>query len=475
MPGFDYDIIVIGAGAAGISAAKTAAGLGRKTAIVEKNRLGGECTWSGCIPSKAFIHFAGQYYKADAADRGKAGEEAMSFVRKIIERVYSDEKPGNLEKDGIAVIMGEASFTGRNSIIVNNKGLSAGKFIVASGSRPLIPPINGIEKVKYFTNENIFEIKSLPDSLIILGGGAVGIELAQAFSRLGTRVTVVEAFDRILMREDREMSDIISKRIVSEGIELLTGSKAVRAENSERNIGVKLTIESQPGETRMIKASALLVAAGRVPVTDGLGLDEAGIRFSKDGIMVNHFLQTNIPGIYACGDIVGPYFFSHVAGYQGITAGINASIPFKRRMNLKDILWTTYSDPELAHLGLTEEEAHQKYKKGFRIYRVPYSNLDRAKTEGSEEGLAKYIVDRSGRIIGAHIAGKIAGELIHEAQVVRFFRKPLKNLQFVMHAYPSYSDIIRQAARDAYIDGILRNPLVRLARRITGKGRGNSQ
>jgi pyruvate/2-oxoglutarate dehydrogenase complex dihydrolipoamide dehydrogenase (E3) component len=459
MKGFDYDVIVIGAGSAGISAVKTAAGLGKKTAIIEKKRLGGECTWSGCIPSKSFIHASGLPHD-DPVYR-----DPLGFVRKTIEKVYSEENPGSFEKSGIEVLTGKAVFTGKRSITVNGREVRARKFILASGSKPLIPAIDGIDRVKYFTNEDIFEIETLPESLVILGGGPIGIELAQAFKRLGTRVTVVEMADRILFREDRELSDIVANRLVSEGVELVLGARAVRVEEGN---GISLTLEGH----KVIMAAALLAAAGRVPELDGYGLDSAGIKYSKRGVIVNPFLQTSNHDIFACGDIVGPYYFSHVAGYQGVTAGLNASLPFMRRQDLGSVLWTTYSDPELARLGLTEEEARQKYKKGLRVYRVPYSRLDRAKTEGCTEGLAKYILDRRGRLVGAHIAGKIAGELIHEAQVIRYFKIPLPVLQSVMHAYPSYSDIIRQAAKDAYIDGIINNPVVKLARKIMSKIKG---
>ena len=404
-------------------------------------------------PSKSFIHASGLSHD-DPVYR-----DPLGFVRKTIESVYSEENPGSFEKSGIRVITGKAVFTGRHGITVNGKEARARKIILAAGSKPLIPAIDGIDGVKYFTNEDIFEIETLPESLIILGGGPIGIELAQAFNRLGTKVTVVEMTDRILIREDRELSDIVANRIVSEGVELVLGARAVRVE--EEN-GVSLTVDPH----KVIKAAALLAAAGRVPDLDGYGLEAAGIKYSKRGVIVNAFLQTSNPDIFACGDIVGPYYFSHVAGYQGVTAGLNASLPFKRRQDLRSVLWTTYSDPELARLGLTEEEARQKYKTGLRIYRIPYTRLDRAKTDGCTEGLAKYILDRRGRIVGAHIAGKIAGELIHEAQVVRYFKIPLPKLQSVMHAYPSYSDIIRQAARDAYIDGIINNPAVKLARKI---------
>ncbi len=475
MPKFDFDVIVIGAGAAGISAVKTAKGLGKKTAIVEKNRLGGECTWSGCVPSKAFIHAAERYHEASAyfGNSFSPGEIPMRFVRETIERVYLEENPESFEKAGIKVIMGKALFTGRNSITVNGKSISSGKFIVAAGSSPLIPGIEGIDKIKYYTNESIFDIKKVPDSLIILGGGPIGIELAQAFNRLGTRVTVVEATPGILIREDRELVDIVLKRLFSEGVSIVTGSRAIRAERFDEAGGVTLTIKKESGDVSDLKAEALLVAAGRVPEVEGFNLSAAGVRYSKKGIGVNAFLQTNVKNIFACGDVVGPYNFSHVAGYQGVTAGINASIPFMRKQDLSQVLWTTYTDPELSHLGLTEEEARAKYKKGVKVYRMPYSRLDRAKTEGNEDGLAKYILDRNGRLIGAHIAGKIAGELIHEAQLVRFFRKPFASLQSVMHAYPSYSDIIRQAARDAYVDSLLNNPLVKLAGKIAGRGRRN--
>ncbi len=484
----DFDVIVIGGGAAGISAVKTAHGFGKKTAIVENKKLGGECTWNGCVPSKALIHAADKAFsiKSEAIMAGRnvsefisaegltkggmASEEkvkkALKYVEKVIQNVYSEENPESFEKAGITVIKGKAVFIDSRTISVDGKKLRAARFIIAAGSSPFIPPVEGIDKVPYYTNESIFEMTEIPSSMIVLGGGPIGIELAQAFGRLGVKITVVEMLERILFREDPELTGLLESRLRSEGITLLTGTKALKFEPGDD--GVSLIIENKQKEKQMISGRAVLVAVGRRPNIEGLNPDNARIKFTKQGILVNAYLQTSQPNIYACGDIVGPYYFSHVAGYQGITAGINVSIPFRRKADYSQVLWTTYSDPELARAGLTEAEAKEKFGKSVRVYRVPYSKLDRAKTESREEGLAKYILNKKGRLIGAHIFGHLAGELIHEAQLARVLKFNFTRLQSVMHAYPSYSDIIRQASRDAYLYRIRSNPVVKLAVRLAG-------
>jgi pyruvate/2-oxoglutarate dehydrogenase complex dihydrolipoamide dehydrogenase (E3) component len=333
----------------------------------------------------------------------------------------------------------------------------------------MVPPIKGIDRISFYTNETIFEIKKLPESIIILGGGPAGIELAQAFNRLGARVTVVEMASRILNREDPELVAILASRLIAEGVLLLTGAKAVMVEGDSG--GVRVAFERNGDSIEKIEAQALLVAVGRIPSLKSLDPAGAGVAYTPRGITVNSYLRTNVPNIYACGDIVGPYYFSHVAGYQGIIAGINASLPFGRKQDLGQVLWTIYTDPECAHMGLTEDEARVKFKNRVRVYRVPYSRIDRARIESRDEGLAKYILDGRGMLLGAHIAGYMAGELIHEAQLARQAGIAFSRLQQIMHAYPSYSDIIRQAARDAYIDDIISNPFVILAGKLTGRGK----
>ena len=458
----DFDVIVIGGGAAGISAVKTVRGFGKKTAIVENKKLGGECTWNGCIPSKALIHAAAESFSASSgAGSGEKVKNALKYVGNVIQKVYAEENPEVFEKAGISVIAGKAVFIDSHTISVDGKKLGAAMFIIAAGSSPFIPPIEGIDKIPYYTNENIFKMEEIPSSMIVLGGGPIGIELAQAFGRLGVKITVVEMLERILFREIPELTGILESRLRSEGISLMTGMKALKFESGNGNIS--LIIENLQKEKETISAQAVLAAVGRRPSIEGLNLENAHVKYTRQGIHVNAYLQTSQSNIYACGDIVGPYYFSHVAGYQGITAGINVSIPFRRKADYSQVLWTTYSNPELARAGLTEAEAKEKFGKSIRVYRLPYSKLDRAKTESREEGLAKFITGKKGRLIGAHILGYLAGELIHEAQLARVLKINFTRLQSVMHAYPSYSDIIRQASRDAYIDGIFSNPVVRLA------------
>jgi pyruvate/2-oxoglutarate dehydrogenase complex dihydrolipoamide dehydrogenase (E3) component len=297
--------------------------------------------------------------------------------------------------------------------------------------------------------------------MIILGGGPIGVEMATAFNRLGTAVTLVEMAPSILFREDQELAGILAGRLVQEGVSLITGAKVIEA--SVQGGGVALTIQAKGAGPRLT-AGALLVAAGRRPNTEGLDLEAAGVEFDAKGIRVDKYLRTTAKNIYAAGDATGPYQFSHVANYQAIIAVSNALLPLRRKAMYDHVPWCVFSDPELARSGLTEQEASEKHGGTIRVYRVPYSGIDRAVTDRAETGLAKFICGRRGRILGIHILGERAGEVMHEAHAAKALGIPLYRLDRVIHAYPCYNDVVKQAARSAYIDRVQGNPLVRLVK-----------
>jgi len=478
---YDYDCIVIGGGAAGLSAAFTTKGFGKKTALVEKNRVGGECTWMGCIPSKTLIKAAGEYRTVKNA--GKFGIESddlridtklvMKHVRETIENVYANETPEILRKAGIDVFQGMAKFKDIHHLTIDGERVSFEKAVICTGTRPVIPPLDGLDEVEMLTNETIFELEELPGSIAIIGGGAIAIEMAQALARLDTRVTIIQRSGRILKREDSELSESIMKCLEAEGIKIVLNAEIT---NISEKLGHKVISVRKSQGDEIFETQAIFVATGRSVDLQGLDLAKTGVDYDRKGIKVNKYMQTSVSNIYAAGDIAGPWRFSHMAYYQGITAGRNASIPLKKKMDYSTIAWCLFTDPELAHLGLTEEEARAKYgKKGYSVFKEKYEDLDRAKTDHAKQGLVKVIIDKRGRVIGAHILGARAGEIMHEISLLKGLDQPLYKLNDIIHIYPTYSDILRKLAQKAYIANLSQRPIIKGLKKISHASKsGNS-
>lgn len=472
---YDFDLIVIGGGAAGLVASKFAAGVGKRVALIEKDRLGGECTLHGCVPSKTLIRSAKAHrliVKAGAVglEEGQAravpDEKVLTRTMRVVERVYEGHGPEVLEGLGIRLIMGSPRFCDNHRIEIEGRYFTAKSFIVCTGSSPLVPPVEGIESVRYSTNQDLFDMKRLPRSMIVVGGGPVGIEMAQAFTYLGVKTTVIEAASRILQKEDEELSDLLAERLIEAGLVLRTRSKAIRA--AARESGVELTIEDENGRSEQLIAEALLVASGRKANTEDLGLEAAGVAHSPKAIIVDRKLRTTTRNIFACGDVTGMYQFSHMAEYQARIAAWNALFPFRRTSDYRHYVWCTFSDPEFAHAGLTEAEARERYGSSIRVYKWAYRDIDRGKTDAEEFGMAKIICDRSYRIVGAHILGSRAGELIQEAQIIKTFGIPFHRLDSIIHVYPTFSDVIKQPAKACHIDKLRNSLWVKVAERIFG-------
>ncbi len=475
---YDYDCIVIGAGAAGLTAAKLANGMGKRVALLEKHRVGGDCTLTGCVPSKTLIKSARvvhlmrnlrQFGIRTKATFNFKGEHILKHVRSVVRDVYNSHAPEKLIESGIDVIYGHARCIDGHTVDINDKHITARRIIIATGSEPKIPPIPGLDSVMYYTNKNLYTMEYLPESLTILGAGPIGLEMASAFSRLGTKVTVVEMQDRILGKEDAEMADWAESNLCSEGVTILKNRKAKQVESYE---GAKhLLVQKPDGSQEMIRGSELLIAIGQHPAVADVGLDDAGIVYTEHGITVDSTMRTNIPSIYACGDAVGPYQFSHVAFYQAKAAAQNAFVPFfKQHVSYEHIPWITYITPELATSGMTEEQARQAYGEALRIYRIRYADIDRAHTENELRGCAKFICTTKGKILGIHILGSHAGEIMHEVHTAKHNGLRLQDLFEVVHAYPAYSDIIWDAAKQAYIDNIQRSWWYRAYQWITSFG-----
>jgi pyruvate/2-oxoglutarate dehydrogenase complex dihydrolipoamide dehydrogenase (E3) component len=447
--------------------------LGAKTCIVEKTRLGGDCTWFGCMPSKTLLKSASvaNYIKRSAEfglglpdDLAVDAGKVMSHVKDVVGEIATHHPAEVFEERGIKVVFGPPEFVDEHTLKVSDVTITASKFIICTGSHPVIPPISGLDTVDCLTNENVFDLETLPRDLVVLGAGPIGVELSQALNRLGVRIWLVEMMDRILPREDEEMAQVLAEKLKEEGIQVLTGKKATRF--ARRNGRVYATLEAKDSTREEISGENVLVAVGRAPNVEGLCLEKAGVEYEKTGIKVNAHLQTTNKSIFACGDVVGPYFFSHVAAYQAGVAVRNAL--FKRlawqKVNYSNVAWATFTEPELARLGLTEEEAKEQYQ-DIRVYKTDYTDSDRAITDRHKEGLIKVILGKKGRILGAHVAGAQAGEIIQGCIIAKANKIPLAKLSGALYIYPTLSELVKKTAAKPFVEKA-NNPLVKFILKV---------
>lgn len=462
-----YDLVVIGGGGAGLTAALTANGFGKKVAIVEKRKLGGECTWSGCIPSKTLIKSAKIMWDCKSSEKyGLTVEERLldekvfEKISSVRESVYAHESPDKLRAIGIDVILGEGSFINENSIKVEDQVIESKKFILSIGTAPMVPAIEGIEDIDYLTNESIFELENIPDSLIIVGSGAIGVELAQAFNRLGTKVMLVHRREYLLKTEDIDVRKLITDKLCMEGVEVYSNKVPFKLINEGKKIIMKFTDEDQ------IVGDKILFATGRRIAYDGLKLENAGVKYSGKGIEVDNKLRSTNHKVYACGDCVGPYKFSHMAEYQGRIAAMNSIFPriLSKKIDYDVVPWVIFTDPEIAHVGKTVEEV-EKSGISHKIFIEEFSELDRGVTDGVTSGFLKVILDRNNYILGAHIIGPRAGEIIHILVMMMNEGIKFTKLKDQIFAYPSYSDILRKMAKRVYLKEILNNPIVKILKK----------
>ncbi|MHC4756100.1 MAG: FAD-dependent oxidoreductase, partial [Planctomycetota bacterium] len=472
----DYDVVVIGAGSAGLVACKLANGLGKKTLLIEKNKIGGDCTWFGCIPSKTLIKSASTAHQLTRMKefglepKGPIevnAEKVMAHVREVVEADAAGHPADSYKAEGIDVIFGAPKFIDNQQIELNGQVISSKKFVICSGSQAFIPPYEGFDKIPYLTNETVFDLEVLPESMLVLGAGPIGIELSAALNRLGVKVTVLQRSAQILKKEDPELTERLVETLRDEGLTILTETKVKRFRQKTDKI---ITEIEDKQDSRQIEAESVLVAVGRVPNIDDLELEKAGIEYDSKGIKVDKHLRTTAKNIYAAGDVVPPYLFTHMAEYEAVIATTNAcfGIPIKKT-NYENVLWCTYTDPELAHAGLTEAQARERYGNSIRIYRWEHKDVDRAKTDLAQNGLTKVICTAKGKILGVHILGHGAAELMHETQLAKSLSLPFSRIASVIHAYPSYSDAIRQPAKRCYIDVLQNNFFVKTIRVLTNK------
>lgn len=449
-----YDMIVIGGGTAGLVTSAGSAGIGARVALIESHRLGGECLWTGCVPSKAMIACAraahetrtGAGFGVTAHDVEVDFSGVARWIREAQERIAPHDSPDRFRSLGVDVIDGAARFVGERTLMVNGDILTAKRITIATGSKPAIPSIEGLDKVPYLTNETIFSLEQQPHTLLVLGGGAIGLELAQAFARLGTSVQVIEEASQILAREDRELADMLGGCLIDDGVTLLLGIKATRVASVDGRIQLEATTRDDRAVT--LQGDALLVATGRAPNVATLDLANGAIEANKHGIIVAHTLKTTASDVWAAGDCVGPLRFTHVADYQARLVVRNAFFPFARKARYDAVPWVTYTAPELAHVGLTENEAREKYGDSVRVWRRKFSDVDRAVTDGHTDGMVKLITSPRGKILGGHILGYGAGNMIGEITMAMGNGLAATKLANTIHPYPTYPEAIKQAADD---------------------------
>ena len=454
-----FDLMIIGGGAAGLVASVAAGAIGAKTALVEKNKLGGECSWTGCIPSKTLISLGNLIYRANHITMKKRiknqyaipftdyKNQAMDYVRKITAAASKASKARNLlTRYGVDIIFGKPRFIDNHHIEIDNIQYYAKKFIICTGSSPAVPKIKGLKK-GYLTNQTIWKLKKLPDSLLVIGGGPIGVELAQAFHHLGIRVNLFNDLPRLLIHDDAELSEELTRHLKYEGLKIHLSYSVNNIIKDEK--GWRVSRENNKNISEY--SEHLLIALGRKANVEDLNLEAASISYNRRGIKVNQHLKTSAPNIWAAGDCIGGYQFSHIAELEAKLAVRNALLPFHSSIKYQGAPWTTFTEPELAHLGYTEEECIKKGLK-FRVYRQSFENDDRAITEGTAYGKLKIITNALGHILGVHILGPRAGELINEIVLAKRKKLKIYDIGLTSHVYPTLGLILQRATDEWFAD-----------------------
>ena len=450
------DLVILGGGVGGLITASVASQLGLQVTLVEaSDKLGGDCLHYGCVPSKALLHCARLFHQqrqAASLGLGGAAEPAVdmsavtAYIRSVIDTLQQHDDPERFRSYGCEVLFGHGRFVGPDRIEVNGEVRQGRRIVIATGSSPFVPPVEGLAEAGYLTNETIFSLDALPGHLAVLGGGPIGIEMAHAFRRLGSKVTVLMRGDTILSNDDPELATLLQASLVDEGIEFITGSELLRVDRGEEGKR-RLTLKLPSGESTLL-VDELLVATGRKANTDGLDLAAAGVETSRKGIVVDKRLRTSNRRIYACGDVCGPYQFTHMAEYQAGIVISNVLFRFPKRADYSLFPWVTYTDPELAAVGLSEQQATEQGLK-VEILRFPFRDVDRAVVEGTTVGMTKFVVHK-GKILGAAILGPHAGELLHEIVLAMKSGSGIGTISAAIHAYPTLSQIHRRTVNTHY-------------------------
>ncbi len=450
MPKYDYNIIVIGAGSGGLVSSYIAAAVKAKVALIERHKMGGDCLNTGCVPSKALLKSASvKGYEKRAEELGFEHinvemdfAKVMERVQHIIRKIEPHDSVERYSKLGVECITGDATITSAHEVEVNGKTLSARSIIVATGARPFVPAIEGLDTVDYLTSDTIWNLRELPKRLVVLGGGPIGSELAQAFAKLGSEVTIIDRNNHILQREDREAIEIATRKFEADGIRILSNHEA-------RYFDGNCVTCTHNGQDVTIEFDQVLIALGRAANVTGFGLEELGVKLNPNNtIEANPFLQTNIPSIYVCGDVTGPYQFTHVAAHQAWYACVNALFsPFKKfKVDYRVIPWATFTSPEIARVGLNEKEAKQNGV-AYEVTTYGIDDLDRAIADSEDYGFVK-VLTKPGKdkILGVTIVGNHAGDLIAEYILAMKHNIGLNKILGTIHIYPTMAEANKYAA-----------------------------
>jgi pyruvate/2-oxoglutarate dehydrogenase complex dihydrolipoamide dehydrogenase (E3) component len=450
-----YDLVIVGMGSAGLVAAEFAARLGLRVAAVEADRVGGDCLWTGCVPSKTLLAAARAAHTMRTAERHglPAVEPEIDHsrvwrrIREVQEQIAStDDSPERYEAMGVELVRGRARLAGPHAVAVDGRTLETRFILLCTGSRPAVPDVPGLADAGFETSESVFELEAPPASWVVIGGGPIGTELAQGFRRLGLDVALLQRGPRLLPRDEPELTERLAERLRAEGVDVQLEARIERVEVSN---GRKVVY----GRDRRWEADELLVAAGRKPAIDGLGLEAAGVRVGPRGIEVDAHLRTSVPSIYAVGDVAGRFLFTHSAAAEAGVALRNMFFP-GRGKPAELVPWCTFTDPELAHAGVTVAEARERYGDDARAATIDLSRSDRARAEAEEGRIVLAL--RKDRVVGAHVLAPSAGELIHE--LVLAIRKGLRlrKLLELVHVYPTISTSVSQLAGEAAMENALR-------------------
>ena len=450
MTKYDYNIIVIGGGSAGLVSSYIASAVKAKVALIEKHKMGGDCLNTGCVPSKALLRSAKMISYAKRAKEFGFKKTTVDFdfkdVMKRVQNIIKIIEPHDSRKRyttlGVECIEGEAKILSPHNVEVNGITLTARSIIIATGAKPLVPNIPGLDQINYLTSDNVWDLKELPKKLLVLGGGPIGAEMAQAFSRLGAEVTVVEMAPQILIREDEEVIELVTERFVKEGIKVLISHKAKEFKNN-------VLICEHKSKDISIPFDKVIIALGRKANTEGFGLEELGVKIRETKtIEANAFLQTNIPSIYVCGDVTGPYQFTHTAAHQAWYACVNALFsPLKKfKVDYTVIPWATFTDPEVARVGLNEKDAKIQNIL-YEVTTYDIDDLDRAITDSEAHGFIKVLtVPNKDKILGVTIVGRHAGDLIAEYILAMKYGLGMNKILATIHIYPTLSEANKYVA-----------------------------
>ena len=459
----EFDIVVIGGGAGGLVVAAGGAALGAKIALVEKHKMGGDCLNYGCVPSKTLLKSAKIAHQMRTADHWNIPPHSpepdiahvMNRVEQVIAGIAPNDSVERFQGLGVDVMLGDGKFIAPDCFEVNGRKLTARTFVIATGSRPGVPPIPGLDSVRYLTNETVFDLREQVPTMIVIGGGPIGCEMAQAFCRLGTKVTIVDMGPQILPREDNDLVRVVQNQMQHDGVTFINDIKIVRVEKSD-GAGIRMIIQGKDGAERTLAATHLLVAAGRRVNIEGLGLEAAGVDVQKGRITCDETLRTTNPHIYVCGDVAGGAQFTHIAGHHAGVFLRHAIFRMGWAKPSVHIPWCTYTDPELARIGLSEAEA-KKAGTEFKVYKFGFDEIDRARAEGETEGFAKVITDPKGKILGAAIVGPHAGDIISEYVLAVNKGMNLKELAGIIHIYPTFAEINKRVADQRLKEGLTPN------------------